>query len=147
MSSYSAQDIAKYFLSLVDETAGDVLTNLKLQKLLYYAQGFHLAVYGRPLFHETIEAWEYGPVVPAVYHALKKNGSDPIRKIGDNRLPHLPHNVSGLLDEINSVYGQFSALKLMKMTHVEPPWMNTPRGKIISHAMMRDYFKTRLRKK
>lgn len=50
-------DAADYFLSKIDEDAGDVITNLKLQKLVYYAQGFSLALCGRPLFAERIEAW------------------------------------------------------------------------------------------
>jgi hypothetical protein len=53
-----AHDVAKYFVSLVDEEAGDSITNLKLQKLLYYAQGAHLALYDGPLFPERIEAAE-----------------------------------------------------------------------------------------
>ena len=47
-------------------TNGELVSNLKLQKLLYYVQGFHLAVFGEPLFEEEIEAWMYGPVVPSV---------------------------------------------------------------------------------
>lgn len=73
-----AIDVARYFLALADEEAGDLVSNLKLQKLLYYAQGFHLAMTGRPLFDEPIQAWMHGPVVPAVYHAFKVYGSGPI---------------------------------------------------------------------
>ena len=56
----SAHEIAKYFVSLVDEEAGDSISNLKLQKLLYYAQGFSLAFFDRPLFSESIKAWASG---------------------------------------------------------------------------------------
>src|SRR5450631_518283 len=58
----TARAVADYFLSLVDEEAGDSLSNLKLQKLVYYAQGFSLALTGKRLFDEAIEAWEHGPV-------------------------------------------------------------------------------------
>ena len=64
----SCQDVANYFLSLCDEDAGDLISNLKLQKLVYYAQGFHLAISGEPLFDEKIMAWEHGPVIPQLYH-------------------------------------------------------------------------------
>lgn len=57
-------DVAKYFLAQQDETAGDLISNLKLQKLIYYAQGFHLAISDRPLFPEPIKAWIHGPAVP-----------------------------------------------------------------------------------
>ena len=53
----SCYDVAQYFLAQMDEDAGDLISNLKLQKLVYYAQGFALALYGRPLFPERIEAW------------------------------------------------------------------------------------------
>ena len=45
---------------------GELLTNMKLQKMLYYEQGFHLACFGTPLFNEDIEAWQYGHVVTCV---------------------------------------------------------------------------------
>lgn len=144
----SCFDVARFFLSLVDEDAGDVMTNLKLQKLVYYAQGFHLAIYGKPLFPERIYPWEYGPVVPILYHTLKKHGAGPISV---NDVEHPPHgrldaNVKKLLREVNSVYGQFSALRLMQLTHNEPPWKETPNGSVIGHDLMRSYFRTRLSK-
>ena len=70
-----ATEVARYFLSLTDEDAGELISNLKLQKLLYYAQGFHLAIFGGPLFPESIEAWQHGPVVPEVYRYFHGQGS------------------------------------------------------------------------
>jgi uncharacterized phage-associated protein len=147
MTMPSCYDVARFFLSLVEEEAGDVMTNLKLQKLVYYAQGFHLAKYGKPIFPERICAWEYGPVVPNLYHALKKCGANPI-SLGDlDSFPRgrLDNDTKRLLTEINSVYGQFSAFRLMQLTHNEPPWKETPRGSIISHDSMRRFFRTRLK--
>jgi uncharacterized phage-associated protein len=141
----NAIDVGKYFLSQVDDESGDSISNLKLQKLLYYGQGFHLAVYDQPLFPEAIEAWVHGPVVPSVYYRLKHFGSTPVE---------LPQDVDfdaafggeqrELLDEVYSVYGQFSAAALRNMTHDEPPWKQTAQGETISHDLMRDYFKTRI---
>jgi uncharacterized phage-associated protein len=144
----SCYDVARFFLSLVDEDAGDSLTNLKLQKLVYYAQGFHLAIHGSPLFSERILAWEYGPVVPALYHALKEHGSNPVSSSDLDAFPRakLDASAKSLLTEINSVYGQFSAVRLMHMTHSEPPWKETARGSVISHDLMKRYFRTRLSK-
>lgn len=79
--AYKALDIAKKLIKLADyDTAngGDNLTNLRLQKLLYYEQGYHLAQFGTPLFDEQIEAWMYGPVVPSVYEHYHSNGSKPL---------------------------------------------------------------------
>jgi uncharacterized phage-associated protein len=140
----SALEVAHYFLAKQDEAAGELITNLKLQKLVYYAQGFHLAVFDKPLFPEQIKAWEHGPVVPQLWHVYKDYGSKP--------LP-LPDDVSAfdsatreLLDEVADVYGQFSAWRLRELTHSEPPWIeafNSP-SKIVQRDSMRRYFTTRL---
>ena len=58
------KDIAQLFIQLGD---GDDVTNLKVQKLVYYAQGFYLALNGKPLFNNDIKAWAHGPVVPELY--------------------------------------------------------------------------------
>ncbi len=66
---YDVSDIANYFIWRVNahEEFGENITNLQLQKLLYYAQGFNVAWYGRPLFLQPIEAWVHGPVVRDLY--------------------------------------------------------------------------------
>lgn len=136
-----AHDVAKYFVSLVDEEAGDSISNLKLQKLLYYAQGAHLALYDEPLFREPIKAWIHGPVVPSVYHEYKPFGAGPI-KVEKVNFDDYSAPVREVLDEVNSVYGQFTAGKLRAMTHNEPPWKNTPQSETISHESMKEFFKT-----
>lgn len=142
----SCFDVARYFVAQVDEDAGDSLTNLKLQKLVYYAQGFHLALYDEPLFPERIEAWQHGPVVPDLYHALKQFGADPVRLDWEVDPDRYTPEVTGLMDEVYSVYGQFSAAQLRNITHQEPPWVQTPNGEVISHELMKDYFKTQITK-
>lgn len=142
----SSFDVARYFLSLVDEDAGDSLSNLKLQKLVYYAQGYYLALYDEPLFPERIEAWIHGPVVPDLYHNLKQFGAEPVRVDGEFDPGMYSDKVQELLDEVYSVYGQFSAGQLRNFTHREPPWMNTPNGETIPVDLMRDYFRTQVTK-
>lgn len=137
----TAHDVARYFVSLVDEEAGDSISNLKVQKLLYYAQGFHLAMYEKPLFPDKIKAWMYGPVVPQVYHLYRDHGSDPIT-VEKVDLEKYPEETRELLDEVYSVYGQFTASKLRNMTHQEPPWRDTPQPEEISQEKMKKFFKT-----
>jgi len=142
----SARQIADYFLTLVDSEAGDSLSNLKLQKLVYYAQGFSLALTGKPLFADEIQAWQHGPVVPALYHSLKQHGSEPVPppENGINRDDY-PEEVRELLDEVYAVYGQFSASKLRNMTHQELPWkeaMELSPSVPILHSTMKEYFST-----
>ncbi|OQY42717.1 MAG: hypothetical protein B6240_13665 [Desulfobacteraceae bacterium 4572_87] len=57
---------------MLDEEAGDLISNLKLQKLVYYAQGFYLALYDEPLFNEPIEAWTHGPVIRELYRSYNE---------------------------------------------------------------------------
>jgi uncharacterized phage-associated protein len=143
---HSCFDVARYFLSLVDEEAGDSLSNLKLQKLVYYAQGFHLALHDEPLFRERIEAWAHGPVVPDLYHALKKFGAAAVTFDGEFNTDTFSATEKELLNEIYSVFGQFSASRLRNITHQEPPWIETPSGHEIPLDLMRTYFKTQISK-
>jgi uncharacterized phage-associated protein len=144
----TALEAAKYLLTLDEREEGDVTSNLKLQKLLYYAQGLHLALHDEPLFEEAIHAWQHGPVVPSVYRAFKKFGAGPI-EISDNTAPvKLTKRVRETLDEVHTVYGQFSAWRLREMTHNEPPWSDAFEEGVsnieITHKALKRYFKTRL---
>lgn len=134
-------DVAKYLLSKGDEEAGDTISNLKLQKLLYYVQGFSLAINDRPMFKEDIYAWQHGPVVPEMYHEFKQYGAYGIPK-PDNFDPEMiPAEDRDLIDEVYDVYGQFSAWKLRNMTHDEAPWINTPTNCAIRQSDMKSFFK------
>ena len=83
--AYKVIDIANQLLVKAYRASdGELMTNLKLQKMLYYQQGFHLAYFGTPLFDDEIEAWMYGPVVPSVYNHYKGNGRNGI--IPDNEI-------------------------------------------------------------
>jgi uncharacterized phage-associated protein len=143
----TAQDIAEYFLSRVDPDSGDLISNLKIQKLVYYAQGYHLALNGTPLFREEIEAWEHGPVVPVLYRRYKQHGAGPIPIPESIDIEKYSEDVRELLEELYQVYSQFSAWKLRDMTHAEPPWVDAYSrcpSSVISHSAMQEYFKTQL---
>lgn len=71
MSKYTANDIANWFLVTIDREAGETLSHLKLQKLVYYAQVWSLALFDKPLFDEDFEAWTYGPALPSLYQRFK----------------------------------------------------------------------------
>ena len=76
-SSSDIKTVTNYFIWFFQKH-GDLITNLKLQKLLYFAQGWFLALYDTPLFKEEIQAWIHGPVVATVYHSYKGFGYGPI---------------------------------------------------------------------
>lgn len=139
-------DIAKYFLSKSDDEIEERISNLKLQKLVYYAQGFHLAMYGKPLFDEKIEAWAHGPVVSDLYHKYKEYGANGIPRPKKINLKKFDKKTIELLDEVYNVYGQYSAWRLREMTHEETPWKkaHSSINKTISHKSLKEYFVTLL---
>ena len=141
-SLYMTRDIADYFLAHVDEDSGDCLSNLKLQKLVYFAQGLYLGMQGTPLFREPIEAWEHGPVVPDLYRAFKYRGHRAIEPPQQFSTDDYSPEAREILDAVLVVYGQFSAWKLRDMTHQEPPWRDTPLDGEISHGTLAAFFST-----
>ncbi len=139
----TAQDVADYLLAKVDVEGGDSITNLKLQKLLYYAQGFHLAMHaGEPFFEDKILAWKHGPVVRSVWRRYSKHKWRSIDPPTHYHADKLPPEDQEILDAVYNVYGQFPASKLESMTHEEPPWCETDRNRVISVALMTSYFST-----
>lgn len=140
---YTAQSIADFLLLLAHPEAEEATTNLKLQKLLYYAQGIHLAVFDEPLFGDEIHAWSYGPVVESVYQRFKSFGADPIRVDF-----HVPNDVLNLeirhfLLNIFQYFGAYPAVKLMQFTHAETPWKSATPNAIIAKETLKMFFKTR----
>jgi uncharacterized phage-associated protein len=137
------KDVAQYFLAQAEEECGDTISNLKLQKLCYYAQGFHLAFYDKPLFCDMIEPWEHGPVIPALYSLYKEYKAQAIPAPTKLDFSKYDKRTKDLLDEVYKVYGQFSAWKLRNLSHNEATWVNAYKsGEEISHASMKKYFKT-----
>lgn len=148
IDSYSIpiEEVANYFLDKLDIETEDCISNLKLQKLVYYAQGFVMALTDKKLFDEPIEAWEHGPVVRSLYQKYKENGSAAITKTEDLEYKSLSKypEVMEILDEVYQVYGQFSAWKLRNMTHDETPWLDTNRNDVITDYKMLTFFKTQI---
>lgn len=150
-TSYS--DVANYFLALANET-GDVLTNLKLQKLVYYAQAWYLANFKNPLFKTDFQAWVHGPAIPELYREYKKFGFSPITtklKMTDVKIDN---KVRNFLEEVAKVYMPYGAFELESMTHNEKPWIDARDGceadenceNIISQNSMRDYYGEKISK-
>lgn len=136
---YKAKAIANYFLDLA-EREGSPLSAMKLQKLIYFAHGWHLALYKTPLIDERIQAWEFGPVIRTVYDEFKRFGKSPIAEraesmeyIGDGEIeflkPEIPNAdvlTRALLLKVWQSYKHLSAYQLSALTH-QPgtPWEKT----------------------
>lgn len=143
-AKYTSFKIAEWFLYynnlIMNDSDADMITNLKLQKLLYYAQGCFLALKDEPLFDDPIVAWEHGPVVENVYHKYKVNGSNGIVFEGDfdNTIEKEDEEI---LKEVYDVFAKYSAWGLRNMTHNETPWKETKKNAEISTESIKKYFK------
>jgi uncharacterized phage-associated protein len=139
-------DVARYFVCKANENRR-AITPLKLQKLVYYAYARCLANEQIKLFNERIEAWQNGPVIPSIYHALKEFGANSIPaewakcdNLRETEQYRMPVNVSAILKEVNDQYGHFSAFDLVTLTHTEQPWINA-RADLPSNANSTRYIK------
>lgn len=143
---FTCFNIADYFIRLANET-GSFLSNLKLQKLVYYAQAWHLALYDTPLFSEDFQAWIHGPVIPDLYQKYKHFGWQPI--LADSH-PELPKETEVFLDEVAQEYFAVDGYELEQMTHTELPWKKAreklapdePSQAIIEKDWMKEYYKS-----
>ena len=127
MKKYKASDIAHYFVKKASGIDENDLTNLKLQKLLYFAQGTYLAKEKRRLFEDQIEAWKLGPVVKSVYNTFKQCGSFPI-SVFDIKYKARPltGETEKFLDKIWDKWGKYSARYLVDETHKSgTPWRDS----------------------
>lgn len=117
-----AKTVANYLVYIMND-AFDDLTNMKINKLLYFAQGYYLKKYGVPLFEDALEAWEHGPVVPEVYFAYKKYGEKPITDYDPSTVDKVSREAEEILYGVARKYGRYTASALRNMTHVVgSPW-------------------------
>ena len=135
---YSTKAIANYFLENRKKFAKkEPITQLKLHKLLYFAHGWHLALTGKPLIDETLQAWDYGPVAQSIYHEFKHFRNNEITEQALDLQPiegatfraFAPtvladdQDTRDLLDRVIAVYGKYTASQLSAMTHEDnSPW-------------------------
>lgn len=144
-SASEPTDVAKFFVeqAMLDQTT---VCPLKIQKLLYYAQGYVLAIVEKPLFEDDIEAWQYGPVVPRVYHDLKENGSEPIPSDwchAADWVPPFDEAATRVLLHVWHVHGSLPPGRLVHRTHREPPWKDAYRHgerRVISKDSLTKFF-------
>lgn len=136
----TALDVAKYIVAFAD-CKGDLITNKKLQKLLYYVQAWSLTIFDNRLFDEQPIAWRHGPVYNSVYQTFKQFGYQPVSikeeyGEGSNCDQWLEHKraelfskeQSTLIEEVLLKYGRLSAFDLEILTHRERPWLEQREG-------------------
>jgi uncharacterized phage-associated protein len=144
---YTALEIAIWFLAAIDRKAGDGITHLKLQKLVYYAQAWSLALRDTPLFDEQVEAWAHGPVVETVFQRFKAAGSANLPRLAQKT--GIDPQTALLLRGVLATYGEHTAGFLEDLTHREAPWQSAREGlaptsrsrRVIPAAVMKSYYR------
>lgn len=148
---YSADNIASCFIYLASQVlVGDEkgekegITNLKLQKILYFAQAYFLSKLSRPLFKDRIEAWTYGPVIPSVYKKYKKYEGNPI--FSDEDMSSVNEEDKEVLKNIWNTFGNYSAGRLVEITHAHAPWKEafSSAKKTITNKLLAEYYSSLL---
>lgn len=142
--SYTALEIANNLirLGLKEKIA---VSNMKLQKLLYYAQGWYLALnQGRPLFLEDFKKWQFGPVCPVIYEKFKPCKAFPINSIAPCACSVLDSSTLKYLKMIWNTYKDYSASQLSELSHSEAPWKNALQYETISKEAINDFFSEKL---
>ena len=121
------------------------ITHLQLQKVLYYIQGYHLRDFGDPIFWDSIEAWQYGPVISSVYRKYFVHGSLPLR-VDDETVLDVTPDQKKLIDSVIKRKATKRAAQLVSDTHAEAPWkdlksqVEAGRRPIITIEAIKEYF-------
>lgn len=132
-------DVARYYIYISYEH-NTVITNLKLQKLLYFTQGYGYVLNSKPVFDVFFEAWQYGPVNAKVYDVFKKYGRNSIDKKEGKVNIFLPE-IQNVLKCVFENYGYESAFSLVNKTHSHLPWINAySENRIIENSEIEIYF-------
>ena len=142
---YSALSVARYIIMYCNKY-GKTISNLKLQKILYFVQAEFLVSKGYPCFSERIEAWDFGPVVPDVYYHYRVYGAASIPSSKDSQYCPFDKEDKEIADSIIDDCSSYSASELVEITHNQTPWKNAYRqskGGLISNDSIRTFFEER----
>lgn len=145
----SALDISRQILQLAAaEDEAEPITQLRLHKLLYYVQGWSLALRGHPLFDGDFQAWAHGPVLRDLYPTFADYGANPISSEDWGAPESLEQDEAEFVESVWEAYKGYSPAALRRMTHSEPPWQKAHAGygpadrceEVITIDSMREHF-------
>jgi len=121
--------IAEYFIiRAYQEGRENQMTNMKVQKLLYYSQCLYLALFNEPLFAEEIQAWRYGPVCPPAYRFYSEFEAQQLPIPSQENLSEITSEIKEVLEEVWQYFGQYHPYYLSGLTHLEFPWKKARKG-------------------
>lgn len=139
---YSALTVAEYVIKYSSEHNLEI-SNLRLQKLLYFLQADFLISKAEPCFRETIEAWDFGPVVPVVYHRYKIFGGSNIPYNGLLSTEEIAVEDKEIINTLVDDCSGYSTSALVKITHSQSPWINSYSPYVsnpISNESIKEFF-------
>ncbi|MFL4475546.1 Panacea domain-containing protein [Paeniglutamicibacter sp. MACA_103] len=144
-ATQQANDLAAFIVQRLGR-----IETLKLQKLLYYCNAWNLALRGRPMFPDQIEAWKHGPVISSIYTMHRKETSVDSWEAGDATRVSMPDQ--DLATAVINLYGARSGWALRNLTHKEDPWMaawdrcghGERYGEVITEDEMGAYYRARI---
>lgn len=139
----TAEQAAEYFIYHAKLDENETITNLRLNKLLYFAQLWHMDKFHTPLFDDDFKAWEYGPVIPSIYQKYKRYGKNNIEGDFEGFNPD-GYSLDDIdtLTSVSRVYGRYSTPALVNLSHDTEPWKNTAKTETIKKSIMEDYVRT-----
>lgn len=157
----NASELSKYIIAKYDNV-GDLVTNKKLQKILYYIKAWGLVYFEDGVIDDDFEAWIHGPVCPSVYKEYKMFGYNSIKidYKGMSSSQFINNfkqqygkkeedkNKIDMIDAVFNKYGKLSSLQLELLTHSEEPWIDAREGlspietgnKKINEEIMRKFY-------
>jgi uncharacterized phage-associated protein len=141
---YDSLLVADRFLERA-KAMGDTLTPMQLLKLVYIAHGWMLGLYGRPLIKDEVQAWQYGPVIPRLYNAIRQYRDQPVRGPLCPTSGALPMTEQSVVDQVYEIYGDKSGPALSRLTHLPgSPWAETYTpgvfGVVIPNDIIEDHY-------
>lgn len=139
-AKYDVLDIAKYIIHHSNEKNYNI-SNLRLQKILYFVQAQFIQSLNKPCFNDLFECWEYGPVIPKVYSKYKRNGSLSIPSVKGVTNSVIEINDRILINKIIDQAAKINSFKLVEISHKQNPWKNNYKPKLNCEIPMEDMFK------
>ncbi len=135
---YDVLELSNYVIGKFNDESSPI-TNLKLQKVLYYIQGYFFKQFKNPAFEDNIYCWTYGPVVPAVYYKYSIAGRRTLERENTSKLK-LKAGEDKLINKIVQICIPLGSFDLVEQTHNEDPWMKTIKNNVITQDSISLFF-------
>lgn len=141
---YDSKLIANRFIALAKEK-NQTLTPMQLIKLVYIAHGWMLGLYHEPLIRDEVQAWQYGPVIPGLYNAVRTYRSNPVTAPIGADAAELDSRASSIVEQVFDQYGTLTGPALSRLTHASgTPWDATyvdgSFGIVIPNDLIEDHY-------